>query len=86
LSLVTENLASIRYDQLHSHEKLRTQISVAKQTIKLALARAFITEHKIEYYTLQQNKLSIAFFQTHVANANFEHWEKKVPKLTFFYV
>jgi hypothetical protein len=75
--MVTANLASTRHDHLHSHEKLRTRISVAKQPIKLALTLAFITEHKIEYYTLQQNKFSIALFQTHVANANFEHREKE---------
>jgi len=44
LSLVTENLASTRYDQLRSHEKLRTRISVAKQPIKLVLVLTFTTE------------------------------------------
>lgn len=86
LCLVTENLASTRYDQLHSREKLRTRISVAKQPIKLALALTFIMEHKREYYTLQQNKFLITFFQTHVA-MQISNIGKKVPKLTsFFYL
>jgi hypothetical protein len=84
LSLVTENLTSTRYDQLRSHEKLRTRISVAKQPIKLALALIFKAEHKREYYTLQQNKFLITYFQTHVANANLEY-RKKVRKPTFFF-
>lgn len=83
LSLVAENLASIRYDQLHSHEKLRTRISVAKQPIKLVLALTFITDHKREYYTLQQNKFLITFFQMHVANANFE--SRKRSTITDFF-